>query len=681
MSAGNSLRNKIISWGVVIAFCLSVAANIPTGAQTSTNQSDEYFFDIVFLVRNDTKEHQRNPERILANEKIVEELRSIKINATIVYVNDFNYFENHTYNQDTYPYRTYNESGFDMYLVGLADSILTADPPSVLGIDRGFGYLDGQDMAGYIDFDYKYLVDQFYDEFNETKRLAIFDEIQQKLYNDLPVISISESELLGYGSANTRDLEELFLGLTSGEGKFLWSNHDFGQNEFSMLGLSSAVTPYDELNFELSFTKMWNRVITNMIYESLYQLNISDSTWVPVLAEDFPEWNFDHKIATIKLRNDAYFADGHPVLAEDVVNSYMMYLRPCQELLDARVLQPQYLRDYDIYKEFFNSNLDFVKALNDTAVQFVFTKSHSRYLTLLSKNIMPSHAYGSFMDYITNNVTGNRKLVNDFITYGYSNLTFGSGPFKIADVNINEDGDFVDKVTLEAVENYWRGQPSFSNLTYIWDSTNDYDTFFEMMQNGTVDIALPYPFLFGLNITTVPIKTYTSSGFLIYLLVPNLMHPIFGTGVNTPLGRSDPSDSSKAKEAAKLVRRAISHIIPREAIVNELYQGLGTPVGIPISQYDPGFNSTLYDAYDKELAMQYLFDAGYGNPKYESKSEPLYRNPYFIGGIASTFFVTAVVVYKFTSFRLKNPFKKELTTEDAQKYIKRAKKLVEPDKP
>src|SRR5207247_11136254 len=60
----------------------------------------------------------------------------------------------------------------------------------------------------------------------------------------------------------------------------------------------------------------------------------------------------------------------------------------------------------------------------------------------------------------------------------------------------------------------------------------------------------------------------------------NMQHPIFGTGVDTPLGKSDPS---KAALAAKDVRQAISHAVPRDLIVQQLllgyaYPGITTPV-------------------------------------------------------------------------------------------------------
>ncbi|MBO0888124.1 hypothetical protein J2P12_03395, partial [Candidatus Bathyarchaeota archaeon] len=96
-----------------------------------------------------------------------------------------------------------------------------------------------------------------------------------------------------------------------------------------------------------------------------------------------------------------------------------------------------------------------------------------------------------------------------------------------------------------------------------------------------------------------------------------MKHPIFGTGVDTPLGKSDPS---KAALAAKYVRQAISHAVPRDLIIQQLlfgygFPGITTPVagnyrtGFPITA---GFDTAL-KPYDFNLteSRQLLQQAGY----------------------------------------------------------------------
>ena len=90
----------------------------------------------------------------------------------------------------------------------------------------------------------------------------------------------------------------------------------------------------------------------------------------------------------------------------------------------------------------------------------------------------------------------------------------------------------------------------------------------------------------------------------------NLRHPVFGTGVETPLGKQDPS---RAAEAAAYVRKAISFAIPREQIVKEIVAGYGQPGTVPIpfsaAEYDHDMLKPI--PYDLELAKKYMEKAGY----------------------------------------------------------------------
>jgi ABC-type transport system substrate-binding protein len=93
----------------------------------------------------------------------------------------------------------------------------------------------------------------------------------------------------------------------------------------------------------------------------------------------------------------------------------------------------------------------------------------------------------------------------------------------------------------------------------------------------------------------------------------NMKHPIFGTGVGTPAGKNDPT---RATDAARHVRTAISHLIPREKIIQDLLAGAGTPLATMIGPawgkwYDPSLKP---DPYDVKVASSELEAAGYSVP-------------------------------------------------------------------
>ena len=90
----------------------------------------------------------------------------------------------------------------------------------------------------------------------------------------------------------------------------------------------------------------------------------------------------------------------------------------------------------------------------------------------------------------------------------------------------------------------------------------------------------------------------------------NMGNPVFGTGTATPLGSSNPAE---AAFAARMVREAISYLIPRDYIVSQLLGGLGKP---GMTQINPAFAyayaaGSAPDPYDPTMAKSFLAAAGY----------------------------------------------------------------------
>ena len=100
----------------------------------------------------------------------------------------------------------------------------------------------------------------------------------------------------------------------------------------------------------------------------------------------------------------------------------------------------------------------------------------------------------------------------------------------------------------------------------------------------------------------------------------NMKHRILGTGVDTPLGKSDPS---KAALAAKYVRQAISYAVPRELLIQQLLNGYGNPAittpvvgnaatGFAVTE---GFNANLHPyGFNLTKSRELLIAAGYFPP-------------------------------------------------------------------
>jgi hypothetical protein len=93
----------------------------------------------------------------------------------------------------------------------------------------------------------------------------------------------------------------------------------------------------------------------------------------------------------------------------------------------------------------------------------------------------------------------------------------------------------------------------------------------------------------------------------------NMMNPIWGTGLGTPLGQAHPE---LAAEAAKHVRRAFEYLVPKDLIIKNITggqasYGITTPI-TPITGLNDNIvprNETIENA--RLLAMQELREAGY----------------------------------------------------------------------
>jgi ABC-type transport system substrate-binding protein len=200
-------------------------------------------------------------------------------------------------------------------------------------------------------------------------------------------------------------------------------------------------------------------------------------------------------------------------------------------------------------------------------------------------------------------------------SYSWAYGPIGAGPY------VYKGYDTVAGVgTLVRYDNYWNatglqtlGQFGVKTIRVI--HIEGKDAALAAFKNGQINVMdVNYRFnkddiqtiksLGGATITAVdPGSGWQELGF-------NMNHPIFGTGADTPLGKSD---SSKAAFAAKMVRKALSYLIPRQHIIDNLAQGLGTPgitqVSIAYKSFYP--SNVQADSYNPTSARSFLAAAGY----------------------------------------------------------------------
>lgn len=160
-------------------------------------------------------------------------------------------------------------------------------------------------------------------------------------------------------------------------------------------------------------------------------------------------------------------------------------------------------------------------------------------------------------------------------------------------------------------ENYWK--PHTGNVkTYYVVNIQGTDSVLSALRAGEIDAHDPM-YDIGPVVSTIDAawgKVQAFDSFKWQHICYNLRHPVFGTGVDTPLGRRDPA---RAAEAAAYIRKAISHAMPREQIVKEIAGGYGKEGTVPLPFSAPEYDHDLLRpiAYDLDISRDYMRRAGY----------------------------------------------------------------------
>ncbi|MFS0821712.1 ABC transporter substrate-binding protein [Bacillus sp. 1P02SD] len=259
----------------------------------------------------------------------------------------------------------------------------------------------------------------------------------------------------------------------------------------------------------------------------------------------------DGKVWTVNLRDDVKFSDGQPLTADDVVFTFDTAAN-AGSVVDLNVL-------------------DKVEKVDDYTVTFTLKEPQSTFVnTLIGTGIVPKHAYGA--DYAENPI--------------------GSGPFQLV------QWDKGQQVIVEANPEYYDKQPYFKKITFLFLSE---DASFAAAQAGEVDLAsIPASF----SNQTVPgmklesVQTVDNRG---------IVFPFVKSGEFTEDG--DPIGNDVTADPA--IRHAINMAVDRQALVDGVLEGQGTPAYTSVDAL-PWWNpDTVIKDADMDGARRLLEEAGW----------------------------------------------------------------------
>lgn len=340
------------------------------------------------------------------------------------------------------------------------------------------------------------------------------------------------------------------------------------------------------------------------IFGPVHNSLLEYDTWqnkklVPGLAESVTKSD-DGKVWRIKLREGVLWHSGEPFTADDVKFTWDTILDPAVGSVQAATLK-QTFGDSKAYKIVSPTEIEVTLPAYSMIMEAV----------LAVVSIMPKHAYkdikpDEWRKHTISTWSGNFTVTTSAGQTYEAKGAIGTGPWIADGLDAGRSA-----YRMKKNPNYWRTTAGNVNDFYVVNIQGS-DAVLAALRAGEIDAHDPMYDIGPLAKTIDPawanISHFDSNKWQQTCL--NLTHPVFGTGVDTPLGKSEPS---RAAEAATYVRKAFSHVIPREDIIRNLVGGYGAPGTVPIAftapEYDKDYLKPI--AYDMDLAREYMKKAGY----------------------------------------------------------------------
>ncbi|MDC3413789.1 ABC transporter substrate-binding protein [Aquibacillus sp. 3ASR75-11] len=262
------------------------------------------------------------------------------------------------------------------------------------------------------------------------------------------------------------------------------------------------------------------------------------------------EWeNPDETTWIFTLREDVTFQDGEPFTAEDVKYTFDTILDPD--------FQAPYLSLYEPIKS--------VEVIDETHVKFNLKEPYAPLLSYLDIGIVPKHIAEK----------------GDVL----SSEPVGTGPYKMVNWEKN------NQINFEANEDYWGGTPKTPKITYFIIPDNT--TRVAALESGDVDFV--HSPLSPQDISRIEkndefkVEKTQALGF---------------TYLNYNMKNEILSDVK--------IRQALSHLVNKNVISEEIYQGMDSPGKSPLIPASWAYTDNVPEfEYDPDKALELFAEAGW----------------------------------------------------------------------
>ena len=442
---------------------------------------------------------------------------------------------------------------------------------------------NGDNHYQYSNPTYDALLDDYMSELDPEIRISLAYQLQAILYEDQPAIPIVyPRSLFGFEDGLT-GIDTLLIA----SGGHRIENWDDPSDHIIKYAVPADLKEWNTYVQESFYDGQWMQCV----YGSVVQRAVDSHVWEPQSALDFSVSDvINDKInVTVNLDPDMKFSDGSTVLPEDVKYSYQLHMTPA-------VGSSQ----YGILTHWFASN-DSIEITDPSAGGQIVFKFDAVF------NLWDSILYNAIID---------KSEVEPLIsTYGYSifneipgtgnvgwSLVKSCGPMMV------DSFDSVNSIVKLIPNPYWSDSAASGGADPLLDEfyltfISGKDTAVAELISGNIDITDAQYFPSITDFTSPGVEGVLVKDPSHQEMSINMLHPYLGTGELTPLG---------TPEAAKNIRKAISHACPRDIIVDQILEGLGAPATTAIPDCVVGYDDSLEPyVYDLDLAREYMELAGF----------------------------------------------------------------------
>jgi len=320
------------------------------------------------------------------------------------------------------------------------------------------------------------------------------------------------------------------------------------------------------LNAVLDTADAYTIQVNRYMVETLIDRDPETLEWVPVLAESW-EISGDKLTYTYHMDPDARFSDGEPVTTADVKFTIDAIQNPENQTADLRT----YTRD-----------LERVEVVDDYTIKFHVSKPYFKHLEVFGTvPVYPEHIYGE----------------GNFNKHPANRAPVGSGPY------VFDEWDTNQQIVLKRNPDWWRKDEAADEAfveRLVYKIISDDDPAFQVVEKGELDVAPVQPEQW----------------------VHRVMDPEFGERYHrakywAPDGYYGAYsyivwNMRKPQFQEKEVRQALTMLLNRDLILEEIYYGLGKVVSGSMPWQSPSYDESIEPwPFDPARAKAQLDETGW----------------------------------------------------------------------